>query len=52
MFLGDEIKKVVLLNNEFIRKMNQESFRSDVAGFATSLDLKLDILISNLQKFN
>ena len=50
IYLDSEFKKIVLSNNEFIRKINQVSFLSDVGDFATSLDLKSDMLLSNLLK--
>ena len=50
MVLDAEFRKFVIWNNEFIRKIDQVSFPSDVGYFSTSLDLKLDIFISNLLK--
>ena len=51
-FLDVELRKVVLWNNEFIRKTNEVSFPSGVGDVATSLDLKLDMLISNILTMN
>ena len=50
LFLDAEFIKAVLWINELINKINQVSFLSDVGDFDTSLDLKLDTLVSRLRK--
>ena len=56
VFLDDEFRRVVLWNNEFIRKINQVSFPGDVGYFATSLNLNIGYsyikLTKNTTKFN
>ena len=50
LFLDAGFIKAVLWINELINKINQVSFLSDVGDFDTSLDLKLDTLVSRLRK--
>ena len=50
ILLDTVFRKVVLWNNELILNINLVIFPSDVENFATSLNLKSDMLVFDLLK--